>query len=313
MAKFPEPLKLPSEIPVARINRNAKLVKSSIWGICIRLSVIAFELVGVVLFGSSALLMDALSSLFDVASSIFLIICIKLAARPPDKEHPFGHGRYEPLGGLQLGLLLILLGGGLIVQQVGNIFNDIDKEPLNPYAWIFPFLAVVLLEVCYQVVVRAAKKQNSPALAVDALHYRIDALTSLFAMVALVFAAYLPNWSLLIDHIGAIAIAIVMMVIGIIASRNNLNQLLDRIPDKKYFDGVKKAAKSVAGVKETEKIRIQLCGPDAHVDIDVEVDPKLSVDKAHEISQEVRLEIQKAWPAVQDVTVHIEPYYPGDH
>lgn len=64
---------------------------------------------------------------------------------------------------------------------------------------------------------------------------------------------------------------------------------------------------------DTEKTRIQLYGPDAHVDIDIEVDPELSVQKAHKISQEVRIEIQKAWPAVRDVTVHIEPYYPNDH
>lgn len=313
MVRFPKALKLPVEVPIAREERNAELVRSSIWGISIRLSVILFELLGVVLFQSSALLLDAISSLFDVASSLFLIICIKLASRPPDKEHPFGHGRYEPLGGLQLGLLLVVVGGGLIFQQVGNLFHQSEKEPLNPYAWIFAFLAVTLLEVCYQVVVRAAKKANSPALVVDAIHYRIDALTSLFAMVALVIAAYVPSWSVIIDHFGAIAIAIVMIIIGLYASRNNLNQLLDRIPDKKFFAKVKKAAKLVPGVQETEKIRIQLYGPDAHVDIDIEVDPKLPVDEAHEISQNVRLEIQKAWPAVRDVTVHIEPYYPGDH
>ena len=104
-----------------------------------------------------------------------------------------------------------------------------------------------------------------------------------------------------------------MIVMGVYAVRNNLHQLLDRVPDAHFFDTVTKAAKIVPGVLDTEKIRIQLYGPDAHVDIDVEVDPQLSVEKAHEISQKVRVEIQKEWPAVRDVTVHIEPYYPNDH
>jgi len=92
-----------------------------------------------------------------------------------------------------------------------------------------------------------------------------------------------------------------------------LNQLLDKIPATRYFLAVRKAAINVNGVLDTEKIRIQQYGPDAHVDIDIEVDPQLSVEKAHTISQHVRAAIQKEWPMVRDVMVHIEPYYPGDH
>jgi divalent metal cation (Fe/Co/Zn/Cd) transporter len=76
---------------------------------------------------------------------------------------------------------------------------------------------------------------------------------------------------------------------------------------------VRDAAKSVDGVCDTEKIRIQQHGPNAHVDIDVEVDPHMTVERAHEISQKVRRAIQTAWPQVLDVTVHIEPYYENDH
>jgi cation diffusion facilitator family transporter len=161
--------------------------------------------------------------------------------------------------------------------------------------------------------IRAAKRRSSPALAADAIHYRIDGLTSLFATFALILVAFYPTWSHLIDHIGAMTISGLMMVIGIVAGKQNLNQLLDRAPDPDYFHRVRSAALKVQGVKETEKVRIQLYGPDAHVDIDIEVDPTLPVEEAHTISQKVRTEIQKEWPLVRDVTVHIEPYYPGDH
>ena len=115
------------------------------------------------------------------------------------------------------------------------------------------------------------------------------------------------------DHIGAMTIASMMVVLGIYAAKNNLDQLMDRIPNRDFFERVRKASLTVIGVLDTEKIRIQLYGPDAHVDIDIEVDPLLPVHLAHEISQNVRVEIQKEWPSVRDVTVHIEPYYPGDH
>lgn len=311
--QFPEKLSLPLDVHEQRAQRQHELIGSAFWGVFIRSCIIAFELVGVWLFASSALLLDALASTVDVASSLILIFCIKLAGRPPDHNHPFGHGRYEPLIGLQLGLMLFFVGVGMLIQQ---IFLSIEPQPeivIDGRAWIFPVVAVILLEICYQIVMRSARRQKSPALAADALHYRIDSLTSLFAALALICAAFVPKWSHLIDHAGALLISALMIVLGVLAARKNMNQLMDHVPEPSFFKQVMVAAKRAEGVLGTEKIRIQLYGPDAHVDIDVEVDPTLSVELAHEISQRVRLEIQKEWPAVRDVTVHIEPYYPNDH
>lgn len=312
MTQYPKPVLPPDSFFQIRQERVQQLVTSCLYGVGIRSSIIIAELVGVMVFGSAALLMDALSSLIDVASSVLLVICIKLASRPPDKNHPFGHGRYEPLIGLQLGLLMMLTGGAMFFQQIFALSAE-EERVIHTYIWLIPFTAVILLEICYQVVMRVAKKQNSPALAADAIHYRIDGLTSVCATAALIAAAYFPTWSAAIDHFGAIVIALVMVGIGIYASRQNMNQIMDHIPEKQYFERVSTAAKRVQGVRETEKIRIQHYGPDAHIDIDIEVDPNLSVEVAHTISQKVRVEIQKEWPLVQDVTVHIEPYYPNDH
>lgn len=313
MKQFPAPLSLPVTVAKSRRERLQQLMRSSLIGMMIRGSIILVELFGVLIFGSSALMMDALSSLIDVASTLLLIICIKLAERPPDEDHPFGHGRYEPLIGLQLGLLLVLVGGGMLFLQVFQLYQKPTGEFISPYTWVIPFFATILLEMCYRFVMRTANRQNSPALAADAIHYRIDGLTSLFATVALLLAAYFPEASQRIDHFGALLIALSMIVMGIKASSSNLNQILDRIPDMKFFELVRQAALRVPGVFETEKIRIQIYGPDAHVDIDIEVDPQLSVEVAHTISQQVRNEIQKDWAAVRDATVHIEPYYPNDH
>lgn len=312
MPLYPAPVLPPESVKKSRDERVRQLITSCLYGVGIRSSIIIAELIGVMLFGSASLLMDALSSLVDIASSILLVICIKLASRPPDANHPFGHGRYEPLVGLQLGLLMLFTGGAMFFQQVFAIATS-EARIIDPKAWIIPFAAVILLEICYQIVIQVAKRQHSPALAADAVHYRIDSLTSVCATIALIAAAYFPAWSATIDHLGAILIALLMMVIGVYAARQNLNQVMDHKPDNEYFARVRTAALRVDGVRETEKIRIQLYGPDAHIDIDIEVDPALSVEVAHAISQQVRVEIQKEWPLVQDVTVHLEPYYPNDH
>lgn len=313
MSQFPEKLPLPSDVLAQRAQRKKELVFSASWGVGIRFSIIIFELIGVWLFASSSLMMDALSSLVDVVSSLLLIVFIRWAERPPDDTHPFGHGRFEPLVGLQLGLLLMVVGAFLFVQQSFQIYGTPEPKIINSYTWIFPVIAVILLEGCYQFINYTAKKQNSPALVAEGMHYRIDALTSLFAALALIAGAFIPEWSHLIDHVGALLIAMLMVILGIFAARSNLDQLVDKAPDQLIIERVKRAAMQAEGVLGTEKIGIQQSGPDAHVDIDIEVDPHLTVEVAHEITQRVRLEIQKEWPSVRDVIVHVEPYYPNDH
>lgn len=313
MTHYPDRVPIPEEVFAARLERRSQLVRSARMGVFIRGLVIVAELGGALFFGSSAILMDALTSLVDVASSLLLIAFIWLAERPPDKDHPFGHGRYEPLVGLQLGFFLILIGGGMIVKFLLQLSEPLENQIISSYAWIVPFCAVVLMEFCYHYVMHTAEKQHSPALAADAVHYRIDSLTSFFAALVLILGSYFPLWSVFFDRLGAIVIAAMMVGLGINAARKNLSQLMDRVPSQEFFDRVKTAATKVAGVFDTEKILIQMYGPDAHVNVDVEVDPQLSVEEAHRISQNVRAEIQREWPAVRDVTVHIEPYYPGDH
>lgn len=312
MEKFPESIPLPSSVTDSRLKRRTAMMVTAKRGVYLRGAIIIAELLGFTFLGSSALLLDALSSLFDVASSLFLIFIIKIADKPPDTHHPFGHGRFEPIAGLQLGLILAILGGAMLAQQIFAI-SEPSAKTIDPYTWLIPFGALILLEIAYQILKRTAKKENSPALLADAVHYRIDAINCLFAMIALLFAAYLPAYSALCDHFGAMTIATLMIGIGIFAAKNNIHQLLDRVPSQEYFDKVKAAALKVEGVLATEKIRIQLYGPDAHIGIDIEVSPDLPVEKAHTLTQRVRMEIQKQWPAVRDVIVHVEPYYPGDH
>lgn len=313
MSKFPDPLALPADVILKREKRSRQVLSVVKLGIMFRLSVILFELCMIFMIYSSSLVLDVISSLMDVFSSLFLILCMKLAFRPPDRNHPFGHGRYEPLGGLLLGILLAAVGAILFIKQLTVFYFRQENSQIHPYSWIIPAMGMIALEIAYRLMIRTAKKENSPALIADAIHYRIDSLSSCVATLALWGAGFWPGWSTAFDQGGALLISLFMIGLGFQASRGNFHQLMDRVPDQKFFERVRLAALQTPGVAGTEKIGIQQYGPDAHVDIDIEVDPTLSVDKAHQISQQVRVEIQKAWPSVRDVTVHIEPYYANDH
>ncbi len=311
--RFPDPVKLPETVEITRRKRCEAITHSVKIGTAVRLFIISAELFGVLWYGSATLLLDALATCVDVISSILLIVFIRLAERPPDDDHPFGHGRYEPLAGLHLGLFLIVIGVSMAAKQSFNLYTEEHQELLGTYLWLIPAMAVVLLEFAYRYMRRVAEETKSAALFAEAAHFRVDIITSIVALFALGFASVYTNSGQVFDHFGAIIISIFMIGLGLIAAKENLQQLMDKKPDDKYFETVRTAACRTAGVEDVEKIKIQLFGPDAHVSVDIEVQPDLSVFDAHEITQHVRAEIQKDWPSVRDVIVHVEPYFPGDH
>ncbi|MEM7175602.1 MAG: cation diffusion facilitator family transporter [Chlamydiota bacterium] len=308
MEKSSSELALPDSVFASRKHRLRAMVSVGVQGIAIRSFIVVGECVGYAFFKSATLLFDAIGSLIDIAVSLSLLFFIRIADKPPDDDHPLGHGRYEPIAGMQLAILLVLIGCGLFGRQVFLLFRLPALPPLNRWVWLIPLGAVLLLEWAYRRLSRIAKQQRSSALFSEALHYRIDAMSSLVATIALAAGAVAAPLSPLFDQLGALIIGLVMALLGCFAARQNMHQLVDRVPEKHYFDLVRTAALKVSGVKATEKLRIQLYGPDAHVSIDIEVAPILSVIEAHLIAQKVRLEIQKCFPAVRDAIVHVEPH-----
>ena len=310
---FPEPVAPRAAVRDARNVRTRRLTRVTLAGVGVRLLIVAAELAGVAVFASQTLLVDALASLADVAASLLLVAAIRLAARPPDDDHPFGHGRYEPLAGLQLAVMLAGFGIYLFLRQLWSASTHDIRGELSIAAATIPLVAAVLLEVASRTIRRIGRRHRSSALIAEAVHFRIDAVTSVIASVSIAAAWGAPAYGRLIDHGGAMLLAAIVVWLGLRSAFENLHQLMDRVPETATFDRVRAAAAAVEGVLEVEKIRIQHAGPDAHVDIDIEVDPAIRVDEAHRIAQHVRATIQSSWPSVREVVVHVEPYYAGDH
>ena len=225
-------------------------------GMWLRLLIVAVELGGFFLFKSDALLLDALASFIDIGASLLLLLCIALADRPPDKGHPHGHGRFEPLAGAQIGILILAVGVWTAIQQIQAMAGGDLRPPISSFGWLIPLMAAVILEGCHRSLKKTALKENSPAMLADATHYRMDALASSSAVVALCLGAFLPQYSHLFDHLGALVIALLMCAAGWVALKQNVDQLLDRIPSGHFFDLVKKAALSVEGIRATGEAQV---------------------------------------------------------
>jgi cation diffusion facilitator family transporter len=310
---FPDPVIPATNIEDVRARRLHELTVVTTLGILVRLIVIVAEFIGVLVFRSAAMQVDALASLFDVLSSLVLLAAIRFAARPPDDDHPFGHGRAEPLAGFQLGLLLCGTGIWMTVQNGIVLESGGSNQHISGWAWVIPGSATMLLSAATWLIRRAERRARSPALRAEAVHLQIDGITSLFTAVTLAIAALLPPQAAMLDHLGGCLLALFMVGTGAHAAWENLHQLLDRIPRPEDFDRVRTSALAIDGVIDVEKVRIQHAGPDVHVDIDIEVQPEISVAASHLIAQQVRARIQTDWPFVREVVVHVEPFYAGDH
>ena len=310
IAAFPAPVEVPSHVDEVRDRRLANLRRLVLVGLAVRGAIVAAELAAWWVLGSQALLVDAVASGLDIVSSFALLAAVLLATRPPDDDHPFGHGRYEPLAGLQLGLLIAVTGGWLAVTS----WRD-DRGAEAVPAWLFavPLVAAVVLAAAGVWMRRAAGRWRSSALRAEANHYLVDAATSLVAAGGLLAAGLAPEWSAAFDSAAAAALALVMIALGAAAAWENVHQIVDRTPEPEFFDRVRVAALAVDGVRDVEKVRIQVAGPDAHVDIDIEVDPAMTVAASHVIAQHVRAAIQTDWPQVREVVVHVEPWFADDH
>jgi len=312
MDRFHEPVLPEQSIFEKRKKRYFDVTQACYRGVVFRVLIIIGEFIGYYFTKSQSLFVDAIATTLDICFSFFLIVSIKYASRPPDENHPFGHGRFEPIAGFQLSLILIFSGIYLCYNELKESIV-LEPKQFPVYSILIPLCAALILEFCFQYFKKVAKKSHSSALLADAYHIRSDAISSLIAFISLTLALIFPSLGSVLDHTGAFFIAFLMLLTGVSSLKENLFQLLDKKPTEDYLNTIKNAALSINGALGVEKLRVMRYGPDAHVDIDLEVDPLMSVMNAHRIAQHVRAKIQDTLPEVQDVMVHIEPYFEGDH
>jgi cation diffusion facilitator family transporter len=269
-------------------------------------AVLAFgKVVAGVVGHSHALIADGVESLADIISSLVVWRGLVVAETPADEDHPYGHGKAEPLAAAAVATLLLLAALWIAVQGV--------REILTPHSLPAPFtlavllLVVVVKEALYRFVAREAASLKSSAVSSDAWHHRSDAITSLFAGVGITVSLIGGPGYEAADDLAAVLAAGVIGWNGGRLLRGALAELMDTVPDTALVERVKKHAGSVSGVCLVEKCLVRKVGWRHFVDMHIEVDPELSVRAAHAIAHAVKDAIRAAEPTVHDVLVHVEP------
>lgn len=257
-------------------------------------------------FGNSyALIADAIESTTDVFSSILVLFGIKYANRPADENHPYGHGRIEPLITF---IVVGFLGASALIIAHESIKNIQTPHDL-PKPWTLIVLGAIIIwkEISFQIVIRKSRQINSSSLKADAWHHRSDAITSIAAFIGITIALICGKGYETADDWAALLASGFILYNSYLIFRPALGEIMDENTYEELIAEIRKIALTVDGVLGTEKCFIRKAGLNYLVDLHAIVDEGISVREGHEISHRLKDILQAEIPEIGNVLIHIEP------
>jgi len=284
---------------------SSQILGLGILAICINITLMLVK-IGVGLWGNSyALVADGIESASDIFSSLITWAGFQLSLRPPDENHPYGHGKIESLAGVFSGASLLAAAALIAHHSILEI-----RTPHHAPAWFtLPVLIGVVLIKWFlsRRVLSMGESLDSNALKGDGWHHFSDAITSAAAAVGISIALIGGRGFEMADDWAALAACAIIVVNGILILKGSFHEVLDGNVPQSIYESLKIAAASISGVENTEKCRIRKSGIDLFVEMHVRVDPCMSVRDAHDIGHKVKKHLIDGNSRIRDVIIHIEP------
>ncbi len=287
------------------MNKNNLAVRTVIFSMLGNIALVAIKFVAGIFGNSYALIADGIESVVDVFTSILVLFGIKYSARPADKNHPYGHGKAEPLITFLVVGFLIISAATIAWQAIQNI----QTPHKLPEIWTLWVLAGIILwkEISFQVVIRRSKKLKSTSLKGEAWHHRSDAITSVAAFVGITIALIGgEGYEAADDYAALLAVGFILYNCYLIF-RPALGEVMDENNHEELTREIRKVALTVPGVEGTEKCFIRKAGMIYHVDLHAKVKGDLSVTRGHHIAHELKDTLRQEIPELGHVLIHIEP------
>ena len=241
--------------------------------------------------GSLALISEALHSSVDVGATIVTWMVVRFSDLPADEEHHYGHGKLESLSALGIIALLYVLAGGILVESYSRLREGAPPPTLSAIPFIVLIADIAVNFWRARALHRAARDTRSQALAADALHFASDVLGSVAVIIGLVLSALGFAWG---DSAAAIAVAIMIAMLGLRLARSTVETLVDRAPEG-AAEQARAAIRGVAGVVEVERLRVRMVGSTHFIDAVVQVPRTYPIDRVEEIKRKAQQVVAKTF------------------
>ena len=276
--------------------------KAIIVGISGNAILVIFNFIVGTLSGSTALIAESAHTFSDILDSSIAFIGFKIGLKPPDIEHPYGYGRAESLAGLITVIFLLIIAFEILSEVYQKLLMGGGLAPPGWTAAIMALVGIVINFTMTNYMTKIGKKINSPAIMADAKHQRVDIFTCIAIFAGVVGSQLgLP----ILDPLVALFIVALVLKTAFDVAKDNVNNILGKIPSEVILNDIKAAALSVNGTSGIHDIKVNYTGPYASVDLHIEVDPALSLIEAHEISTQVEKSIIGLVDIVTIVNVHV--------
>ena len=259
---------------------------------------------------SGAMIADAVHSASDFATDVVVLAFVRISAKPRDDDHHWGHGKYETLASLIIGIALFAVGAEILMDSAEKIKAVAEGEILprpGAIALVAAAVSVVVKEALYQWTARVGKRVESPSVVANAWHHRSDALSSVGALIGIGLAYFLGEKWRIADPIAAIVVAALIIKVSIELCRTALAELLEKSLPKEVEEEILSIISTTPNVYKPHNLRTRRIGADIAIEVHIRVEGSMTVLDSHEISKVIERALRERFGERTAVAIHIEP------
>lgn len=293
-----------------RAERERRIYRVTIVGSMVNLALLLFKFAAGILGRSAAMLADAVHSLSDFVTDVIVLLFVRISNKPQDKDHDYGHGKYETLATALIGIILFFVGLGIFWNGARSIWAFVRGETLEApgiLALVAALLSIVTKEILYRYTVIVGRREQSQAVIANAWHHRSDALSSVGTAVGIGGAILLgDNWRVL-DPVAAVVVSIFIVKVAWEMVVPCANELMEQSLPEQTEREIEEILLSFPGVTEPHNLRTRRVGNNCAIDVHVRMDGNLTLHQSHETTRAMEQRLRELLGEGTFINIHVEP------
>lgn len=292
------------------MKREDEIRRITLWGAAVNILLTAGKLIAGVLGHSAAMIADGVHSLSDLISDAVVLAFTHISSKGKDRDHSFGHGKFETLATLIVSVILVVVSVKLMSGGIRSIIDIIKGTPLDRpgiIALAAAAFSIAAKEILYHVTMKTGKRVQSPVVIANAWHHRSDALSSIGSFIGIGGAIILGSKWTILDPIASCVISIAIIVVAVRMAMPSLAELLEASLPEEIEQEITATAAAVNGVRDFHDLKTRRNGISFIIDAHMTVDPDISIVEAHNIATHVEDALREKFGSETQINIHMEP------
>ncbi len=292
------------------MNREKEIYKVTLVGSAGNVALLTFKFIAGVMGHSSAMIADAVHSLSDFITDVIVLAFVHVSAKPQDKDHDYGHGKYETFASFIIGLALIAAATGIIVSGVAKVIDWAGGKELEAPGWLAlaaAIISILVKEILFRYTAIRGKSLDSQALVANAWHHRSDALSSIGTAVGIGGAILLGNRWTVLDPLASVVVGLILVKVSVNLLRSSIGELTESSLSSEIEKEIEEIICSFPDVSEPHNLRTRRIGNRFAIEAHVRMDGNASLTAAHDRASAIEQRIRQRFGQQTHVTIHMEP------